>query len=60
MFQGNNFLKGNGIAKTTANKLLFQLKKAGIVQESEPGRGRNPAILIFQELLNITENTNSN
>ncbi|MDR2762456.1 MAG: Fic family protein [Planctomycetaceae bacterium] len=57
MFQGNNFLEGSGIVKKTANKLLFQLKKAGIVQESEPRRGRNPATLIFKELLNITENT---
>ncbi|MDR1484249.1 MAG: Fic family protein [Planctomycetaceae bacterium] len=60
MFQSNNFLKGSGIVKKTAGHLLFQLKKAGIVQESESGRGRNPATLIFKELQNITENTGSN
>ncbi|MDR0705709.1 MAG: Fic family protein [Planctomycetaceae bacterium] len=55
MFQGNSFLKGSNIAKKTANKLLFQLKKAGIIQESEPKHGRTPATLIFKELLDIIE-----
>ncbi|MDR2346821.1 MAG: Fic family protein [Planctomycetaceae bacterium] len=60
LFQGNKFLKESNIAKKTADKLLLQLKNAGIVQETEPKRGRTPATLIFNELLNITENIDTN
>ncbi|MDR2762451.1 MAG: Fic family protein [Planctomycetaceae bacterium] len=58
IFQSNSFLKDTKISRSTANSLLAQLKKSEIIKESEPSRGRSPAILTFNELVKITEGDN--
>jgi hypothetical protein len=53
IFHSNDFFKKADIARNTANTLLSQLKKAGIVREREPSRGRVPSLLVFERLVKL-------
>ncbi|MDR1925765.1 MAG: hypothetical protein LBQ66_15460, partial [Planctomycetaceae bacterium] len=53
IFHSNDFRKKAGLAPKTASSLLSLLKKAGIVQEQEPSRGRVPSLLAFERLVKL-------
>ena len=42
------------IHKKTTSNLLRQVKRAGILQELQPGRGRRSAVLCFPQLINLS------
>lgn len=55
IFPGNVFTRMGGLTEATARRLLKLMKDEGIVMEMNPSRGSRPAILVFPELLKITE-----
>ena len=55
IFRSNEFVQETNLKADTARRFLSQLKETGIVRELEPVRGRTPALLVFGQLLNITE-----
>jgi len=55
VFSGSDFVTAAGIPKPTARRFLGVLRKAGILLEIRPGRGRRAAILAFPDLLGIAE-----
>lgn len=55
VFKTTRLIKSSGIKKPTASHLLRKLKESGLLKEIHPAEGSRPAILIFPELLNITE-----
>ena len=54
IFQSHDFVQATGLKPDTARNVLSLLKKAGIVREIEPARGRIPARLVFAKLVNIS------
>jgi Fic family protein len=55
IFSSLDFIKRSKIPKQSSYHILNLLKKNGIIKELSPGRGRRGALLIFQELIDITE-----
>ena len=55
IFASPDFAKRSKIPKPTANKILSQLLKHGILKCLQKGEGRRPSILVFSPLLNIVE-----
>jgi Fic family protein len=55
IFTSIDFSKRSKIPKESSYHILSVLKKEGIVKEHRPGRGRRGSVLIFQELIDITE-----
>lgn len=55
IFQSADFVRRSRIPKDSAYRILTELKHAGIIQDLREGRGRRAAIMIFTEVLAITE-----
>ena len=55
VFQSSDFAARTGIPRNSALRLISQLRDAGFVQDIRPGKGRRAAILVFSELIRITE-----
>jgi Fic family protein len=55
IFKTSDFVAGSGIPKPTANRIIREVREAGLLRELRPASGRRPAILAFSELLNIAE-----
>ena len=55
IFSSPHFVHGAGIPDSTARRFLGLMQEGEILELSSPGRGRRGSILIFPELLNITE-----
>ena len=55
IFNSGNFADTAGIPDRTARRLLTALREHGILQVFRAGNGRRGTILVFPELLNITE-----
>jgi len=55
VFRSADFAKRSKIPKESAYHILSVLKKERIIQDLRPGRGRRAAVLIFQQLIDITE-----
>ncbi len=55
IFASPDFAKRSKIPKPTANKILGQFLKSGILKCLQKGEGRRPSILAFPPLLNIIE-----
>jgi Fic family protein len=55
VFQSNDFVERSKIPKQSASRFLGTLRKAGILHVLRKGGGRQPAILVFRELLNCAE-----
>ena len=55
IFKSTDFIASSSIPDPSARRLLTHLKKAGLVKEITPGRGRRAAVLAFPDLLNIAE-----
>ena len=55
IFRSHDFVQATGLKPDTARNMLSLLKKAGVVREIEPARGRIPAQLVFARLVNISE-----
>jgi Fic family protein len=57
IFRSSLFVQLSGIPnRASASRVLKDLKDSGIIKELRAGRGRSSALLIFPELLRITEN----
>lgn len=59
IFKTPDFVKTSGIPKPTANRIIREVKEAGLLIELQPGSGRRAAILAFRELLNLAEGENA-
>ena len=55
IFQSRGFANRSGIPKDSALRILNNLKQNDIVRDLRPKRGRRGAIMIFSELVQITE-----
>lgn len=55
VFQASELGKTSNIPAGTANRILREVRTAGMLKEIRPASGRRPAILAFSELLNIAE-----
>jgi len=55
IFQSTDFIRRSKIPKESAIRIINALKKAALVRDVRPGRGRRAAIMIFPELITITE-----
>ena len=55
IFKTPDFVKTSGIPKPTANRIVREVKEAGLLVELRPGSGRRAAVLAFRELLNLAE-----
>lgn len=56
IFRTTDFIKDSKIPKHTAIRILNELESKGILKVLREGKGRRPAILVFKELIEITEN----
>jgi len=55
IFKTPDFVASAGIPKPTANRIVKLVRENGLLRVLQGGRGRQPAILEFPELLTITE-----
>jgi Fic family protein len=55
MFRTPDLVRGSGVPKPTAQRIVQLLKDNAILIEVEPARGARPATLAFRELLNRAE-----
>lgn len=55
IFSSSDFIVRSGIQRESAMRILRILKESGLIFELRPSRGRRPAILVFKELIRITE-----
>ena len=55
IFNSSNFVTASRIPDRTARRLLAALRTHGVLQVLRPGNGRRGTILVFPELLDITE-----
>ena len=55
IFRSTDFLKRSGIPEQSASRFLGILRKANILQALRQASGREPAILVFRDLLNCAE-----
>ncbi len=55
IFRSTDFLKRSGIPQQSASRFLGILRKANILQALRQASGREPAILVFRDLLNCAE-----
>ena len=55
IFSSTNFIRGSGIPKPTATRILRVLKEEGVLQIWEEARGSKPAVYGYAELLNVAE-----
>ena len=55
IFRGADFAQRSGIPLRSAVRILNTLKESGIVRDLRPKRGRRGAVMVFPELLQITE-----
>jgi len=55
VFRIADFVQRSGIPVASARRILNALRKKGSIEDLRPGKGRRAVILIFPELINITE-----
>ena len=55
IFQTSDFAARVGVSKSTAERILRQLKETGTVHDLRPRRGRRAAVMVFAELVQIVE-----
>lgn len=55
VFGSGDFVERSGIPRISALRILREIKKEGLVRDLRPGGGRRAAVMIFPELLEITE-----
>ncbi|MCF6226841.1 MAG: Fic family protein [Xanthomonadales bacterium] len=55
IFSGIDFIKKTQIPRPTAQRIIKLLKNENILQELRPARGQQSAILIFSQLIKITD-----
>jgi Fic family protein len=55
IFNSSDFNQASGIPKATAARMLRVLKDEGILQVWTEGRGRQPAVYAYTDLLNVAE-----
>ncbi len=53
IFNSSDFIQYSGIPKASAMRLLYELKKKGILLEIREAKGRRASIMGFKELLSI-------
>jgi Fic family protein len=55
IFRSSDFIQRSGIPRDSALRILSELKKSGSIADLRPGSGRRAAVMIFPELMRITE-----
>ncbi len=55
IFKTSDFVADSGIPKPTANRILREVRDAGLLVELRPSSGPRAAVLAFRELVNIAE-----
>ncbi|MDD2317685.1 MAG: Fic family protein, partial [Desulfobacterales bacterium] len=55
IFQSTDFIRRSQIPKESAMRIINALKGAALIRDIRPGKGRRAAIMIFPELITITE-----
>ncbi|WP_207787683.1 Fic family protein [Candidatus Thiosymbion oneisti] len=55
IFKTSDFVATSGIPKPTANRILREVRDAGLLLELRPSGGRRAAVLAFSGLINIAE-----
>lgn len=55
VFRNSDFIAGSRIPRNSALRLLHELREAGFVRDLRVGKGRRAAIMVFSELIRITE-----
>ena len=55
IFRSTEFIARSRIPKESAIRIINVLKETGVIRDIRPGRGRRAAVMIFPELIEITE-----
>lgn len=55
IFTSTDFIARSKIPKDSAHRILKALKDKGFVRDLRPGKGRRAAVLVFPDLIEITE-----
>jgi hypothetical protein len=55
IFTSSDFIQRSAIPKDSGHRILAALKKDGFIRDLRPRSGRRAAVMIFGELLGITE-----
>ena len=55
IFASNGFVVGSDIPASTARRVLNALIDNGVLEVLRVGSGRRPAILLFQDVLDVAE-----
>lgn len=55
IFQSSDFIRHSHIPKDSAIRIMNVLKKSGHIRDLRQGKGRRAAVMIFSELIGITE-----
>ena len=55
VFKSSDFILRSKIPKDSGHRILNALKANGIIRDLRPGKGRRAAVMIFPELVSITE-----
>ncbi len=55
IFMSSDFIARSKIPRDSGLRILKTLKTSGIIRELRSGKGRRPAVMIFSELISITE-----
>jgi hypothetical protein len=55
VFRSSDFIQRSGIPRDSGLRILSELKKSDSIADLRPGSGRLPAVMIFPELMRITE-----
>lgn len=57
IFRSNDFVAHSKVPRDSALRILKDLKKKEIIRDIRPSRGRQAALIIFPQLINIVEET---
>ena len=55
IFRRTDFVQGSDIPEGSARRIFDVLRRKGVIQDLRPASGRRAAIMVFPELLRITE-----
>ncbi|MCB2262581.1 MAG: Fic family protein [Candidatus Thiosymbion ectosymbiont of Robbea hypermnestra] len=55
IFKASDFITAADIPRTTANRILREVRNAGLLAELQPASGRRAAVLVFPELVDTAE-----
>jgi ribosomal protein S25 len=55
IFSGTHFVQRSGVPAPTARRILKQCSEKGLLKVVRKGKGQQPTVYLFPELMKITE-----